>query len=108
MANTTRPQPNTPRHGTIVAMAALNEITKAALRPRLTHRASSRWPQLSEITVAFRGRHAYISAALPDNDEPLKLCRLTWQGSPDAWRFAIYEYSHDQTATPTASCPAAA
>ena len=92
------PRAAAPRHGTITVMAALTEITKAALRPRLIRRAASRWPQLSEITVRFRGQHAYISAALTGQDEPLKLCRLTWQGSPDTWSFAIYEYSGDRYA----------
>jgi hypothetical protein len=76
-------------------MAALSEIAKAALRPRLMRRAQTRWPQLAEITVRFRGRHAYIGAVLTDPGEPLKLCRLAWEGSTDAWSFAIYEYSGD-------------
>jgi hypothetical protein len=37
-------------------------------------------------------------AVLTDEDEPLKLCRLTWRGSPDTWHFAIYEYSGDRYA----------
>jgi hypothetical protein len=77
-------------------MAALSEITKAALRPRLMRRAQARWPHLAEVTVRFRGQHAYIGAVLPSEDEPLKLCRLAWQGSPEDWRFAIYEYSGDR------------
>jgi hypothetical protein len=77
-------------------MAALSEITKAALRPRLMRRAQARWPHLAEVTVRFRGQHAYIGAVLTSEDEPLKLCRLAWQGSPEDWRFAIYEYSGDR------------
>ncbi|MEO6084263.1 MAG: hypothetical protein ABIQ18_14280 [Umezawaea sp.] len=79
-------------------MAALSEITKAALHPRLMRRAQTRWPQLAEITVRFHGRQAYIGAVLTNEDEPLKLCRLTWQGSPENWRFAIYEHSGDRYA----------
>jgi hypothetical protein len=93
-----KPRAGTPCHGTIPVMAALTELTKAALRPRLMRRAASRWPQLAEVTVRFRGQHAYISATVTGEDEPLKLCRLTWDGSPDAWGFAIYEYSNDRYA----------
>jgi hypothetical protein len=84
--------------GTIGVMAALTEITKAALRPRLLRRAAARWPQLSTVTVRFRGQSAYIGATVTGNPEPLKLCRLTWDGSPDGWIFAIYEYSNDRYA----------
>jgi hypothetical protein len=79
-------------------MAALNEITKAALQPRLARHAAARWPQLATVTVRFRGQHAYISATVTGDDEPLKLCRLRWEGSPDMWSFAIYEYSGDRYA----------
>jgi len=85
-------------NGTIVVMAALTEITKAALRPRLLRRASTRWPQLSDVTVRFRGQYAYIAATVTGDNEPLKLCRLAWEGSPEAWSFAIYEYSDDRYA----------
>jgi hypothetical protein len=79
-------------------MAALTEINKAALRPRLLRRAEERWPQLATVTVRFRGQSAYIGAVVIGEDEPLKLCRLTWDGSPDAWTFAIFEYSNDRYA----------
>lgn len=98
MATASLPQRQvaTPGHGTIVVMAALSEITKAALRPRLLRRAGIRWPQLSDVTVRFRGQYAYIGATITGENEPLKLCRLAWEGSPDAWTFAIYEYSGDR------------
>jgi len=79
-------------------MAALNEFTKAALGRRLARRAAARWPQLATVDVRFRGQHAYITATVTGHDEPLKLCRLRWEGSPDAWSFAIYEYSGDRYA----------
>jgi hypothetical protein len=74
-------------------VSALGEVAKAALRPRLLRRAQARWPQLADVTVRFQGQRAYIGAIVTGQHEPLKLCRLTWAGSPDAWEFAIYEYS---------------
>jgi len=58
--------------------------------------AQTRWPQLSDVTVSFRGQYAYIGATVTGEDKPLKLSRLAWEGSPDAWTFAIYEYSGDR------------
>jgi hypothetical protein len=79
-------------------MAVLGEVAKAALRPRLLRRAEARWPQLADVTVRFQGQRAYIGAVVTGEDEPLKLCRLTWDGSPDAWEFAIFEYSGNRYA----------
>jgi hypothetical protein len=84
-------------------MAAFSEITKAALRPRLMRRAQARRPQLAEVTVRFRGQHAYIGAVLTSEDEPLKLCRLAWQGPPRTG--ASRSMSTAVTATPTACFP---
>ena len=72
------------------------ESTKTSLRQRLHAHAHTRWPQLSGLQVRHRGGFAYISAQLPDDDNPLPLCRLRYLGSASTWGFAIYLASSDR------------
>lgn len=75
-------------------MAKPPESTKTSLRQRLTARARDRWPQLTDVTVRYRGAFAYIDGQLPDGTT-LPLCRLRYGGSAHTWGFAIYRASHD-------------
>ena len=68
--------------------------TKISLKQRLAERAEQRWPQLTSVTVTYRGAFAYVSATLSDGDT-LPLCRLRYGGSASVWAFAVYLASKD-------------
>jgi hypothetical protein len=75
-------------------MASLPVSTKTSLGQKLRDRAQQRWPQLTGVTVRFRGPFAYITGQLP-GDGDLPLCRLRYVGYASTWGFAIYRASHD-------------
>ncbi len=75
-------------------MATPPASTRSSLGQRLSDRARDRWPALRSVKVRFRGRFAYITGELTD-DELLPLCRLRYAGSASSWGFAIYRASHD-------------
>jgi hypothetical protein len=75
-------------------MAAPPESTKTSLRQRLQRHARARWPDLTEVTVRYRGAFAYIDGHLPDGTTQ-QLCRLRYGGSASSWGFAIYLASRD-------------
>ncbi|MFE5550236.1 hypothetical protein ACFQ71_41830 [Streptomyces sp. NPDC056534] len=60
------------------------------LRQRLNTRAGERWPQLSGVQVRFRTGFAYVAGQLPDEEDPLPLCRLRFTGVLHTWGFALY------------------
>jgi hypothetical protein len=70
------------------------ESTKASLAQRLNNHARTHWPAIDHVQLRFRGRFAYIDAALP-NGVTLALCRLRYGGYASEWGFAIYRASHD-------------
>jgi hypothetical protein len=72
------------------------ESTKNSLYQRLCAHARTRWPQLTNLRVRHRAGFAYISAQIPDDDEPLPLCRLRYAGSASTWGFAIHQASSDR------------
>lgn len=45
-------------------------------------------------SARFRGKFLYLDRT--DRNEPLPICRLTWNGKMDDWDFAIYKYSSDK------------
>jgi len=75
-------------------MASPPASTKTSLGQKLRARARDRWPQLTGVTVRFRGKFAYVTGQLPDGQE-LPLCRLRYAGYASLWGFAIYRASHD-------------
>lgn len=77
-------------------MAGVPELTKMAVSDKLVDHAAQHWPQLSQLTVRFRGNLAYVTTTLPDNSEPSPLCRLRWTGQPDQWGFGLYLYSSEK------------
>ncbi len=75
-------------------MASPPASTKTSLGQKLRARARERWPQLTDVTVRFHGKFAYVTAQLPGGQE-LPLCRLRYAGYASTWGFAIYRASHD-------------
>ena len=75
-------------------MASPPASTKTSLGQKLRARARDRWPQLTGVTVRFRGKFAYVTGQLPDGQE-LPLCRLRYAGYASLWGFAIYRASHE-------------
>ena len=73
-------------------MASPPASTKTSLGQKL--RARDRWPQLTGVTVRFRGKFAYVTGQLPGGQD-LPLCRLRYAGYASLWGFAIYRASHD-------------
>jgi hypothetical protein len=57
------------------------------LEQRLELHRRHRWPDLTELNVAYRGNFAYVSGVT--DGIPLKLCRLSYFRA-DEWGFAIY------------------
>lgn len=72
---------------------AIPDQARTRLEQRLQARRSERWSALQELTVRYRGDHAYVTGT--DSDGPLPLCRLHYTGSPDHWGFACYLASKD-------------
>jgi len=75
-------------------MPSPTQAKTAALQARLTEHAK-RWPQITEITVRYQAKFAYIDAVLDDGDE-LQLCRLRDTGHPEMWGFALFTYSNER------------
>ena len=75
-------------------MKAPPASTKTSLTQRLNHHARARWPDLASVEVRFRANFAYIDGRDADGTV-LKLCRLRYGGSANAWGFALYRASHD-------------
>ena len=68
---------------------------KTYLAGHLDFHASTRWPQLEEITITWRGGYGYVTAHLP-GDEQLPLYRLRYLGSDTDWGFALYRASSER------------
>lgn len=83
---------------------AIPEAARSKLERRLHARRHERWPDLHDLDVRYRSDFAYISGA--DDDGPLPLCRLRYNGSPDEWGFACYLASksgYEESILPTGS-----
>lgn len=75
-------------------MAAPPASTKTSLQQRLSAHTRTHWPQLTGVSVRFRGAFAYVDAQLPDGDTQ-PLMRLRYGGSATRWGFAMYLASHN-------------
>ncbi|MGH2747869.1 MAG: hypothetical protein ACRDKB_08095 [Actinomycetota bacterium] len=71
------------------------DSVRASLTQRLDKRRRGRWPELTDIRLGFKGSFAYVDGTLDDDDEVLRLCRLSYGGSASSWGFAIYLASKD-------------
>lgn len=58
----------------------------------LDFHACTRWPQLEEVTITWRGSYGYIRAWLTTTDR-ITVCRIQYLGDPDHWGFALYQAS---------------
>jgi hypothetical protein len=76
-------------------MASPPESTKSSLSVRLRTHAADHWPQLTGLTVRFRGPFAYVQGQLADGEQ-LPLCRLRYTGSASTWGFGLYLASNDR------------
>ena len=74
--------------------AAPPASTKTSLQQRLSAHARQHWPQLTAVTVRYRGAFAYVTGQLTDGDT-LPLMRLRYGGSAARWGFAVYRASHE-------------
>lgn len=87
-------QRDTERCETMASMPAIPESTKNSVSSRLAARARERWPQISRVTIRFKGGFGYVDAVLTDGEQ-LRLCRLRYAGYANMWGFAIYRASHN-------------
>ena len=78
----------------MISAVAIPERTRQILSRRLRSRSAARWSALIELRVRFRGSFAYVEGVLAD-DDVVQLCRLRYEGSDDAWGFAVYLYSRE-------------
>ena len=76
-------------------MPSPSQAKAAALHARLTEHAK-RWPQITEVTIRYRAKFAYIDAALADGDDNVQLCGLRDTGHPEMWGFALFTYSGER------------
>ncbi|HET8657713.1 MAG TPA: hypothetical protein VFM55_01790 [Micromonosporaceae bacterium] len=73
---------------------------KQDLADDLDHHASTRWPQLGEVVVRWRGGYGYVLGYPDTDDEPthddaIPLCRLGYLGDEHLWGFALYDPATD-------------
>ncbi|WP_173158626.1 hypothetical protein [Phytohabitans suffuscus] len=74
-------------------MAKVPHTVKTALGDRLQAHRATRWPQLTDLLLRFRGDYAYIDA--DEDGDTWPLCRLRYTGNVDQWGFAIHLASRD-------------
>lgn len=67
---------------------------RSVLQQRLDLHRQQRWPRLTDLGIRYRGAFAYVTGSTRD-DPSLRLFRLRYLGSPNAWEFAIYLASKD-------------
>jgi hypothetical protein len=58
----------------------------------LDHYACTRWPDLEEVTITWRGSYGYVRAWTTQTDY-IQLCRIQYLGDPDDYAFALYQAS---------------
>jgi hypothetical protein len=81
----------TRRSATLAGVPALPRKLKDQVEDELDHYASTRWPQLEEVTIRWRGSHGYLTGYITE-DQGIPLCRITYL-LPGQWEFAIYQAS---------------
>ena len=73
---------------------AIPSSTRSSLSQRLGARARERWPQLTDVSVSYRGHYAYVEGT-DQHGDTLRLFRLRYVGYASQWGFAIYRASHN-------------
>ena len=77
------------------AVAAIPQSTRDSITVRLLDHAEAHWPQLTRVTVTYRGAFGYVTGVLRDGTH-IPLCRLRYGGSAHSFGFAIYSAAHDR------------
>jgi hypothetical protein len=73
---------------------AIPDNHRRSLTRRLDEHRATRWPNVTDLSVRFRGDFVYLTST-DITDDPMPLCRLTYRRNPDLWGFAIYLASRD-------------
>ena len=76
-------------------MAAIHESTRNSVTLRLLDHAEAHWPQLTRVTVAYRGAFGCVTGVLRGGKH-IQLCHLRYGGSAHSFVFAIYSTAHDR------------
>ncbi len=74
-------------------MPAIPESTCSSITLRLPGHAARHWPQIKNLHVSCSRGFAYVTAALPGDDEPRPLFRLRYGGSAHSFGFACYSWA---------------
>jgi hypothetical protein len=74
-------------------MAAIPESTRSSITHRLLDHARQHWPKLDKLQVTSRAGFAYVTAAMPGEQQPQPLFRLRYGGSARSFGFALYSYA---------------
>ena len=74
-------------------MPSIPESTRSSITLRLLQHAGEHWPKLEKMHVTSRAGFAYVTAALPGEQEPQPLLRLRYGGSARSFDFALYSYA---------------
>jgi hypothetical protein len=82
-----------PAGGMMKGMPAIPEPTCSSITLRLLGHAATHWPQIKNLHVRCSRGFAYVTAALPGDDEPRPLFRLRYGGSAHSFGFAYYSWA---------------
>jgi hypothetical protein len=82
-----------PEGGMMKSMPAIPESTCSSITLRLLDHAAKNWPQVKNLHVKCSRGFAYVTAALPGQDEPQPLFRLRYGGSAHSFGFAYYSWA---------------
>ncbi len=74
-------------------MPAIPESTCSSITLRLLGHAATHWPQIKNLHVRCSRGFAYVTAALPGDDQPRPLFRLRYGGSAHSFGFAYYSWA---------------
>jgi hypothetical protein len=77
-------------------MPAIPASTRSSVTLRLFLHAREHWPQLGNLQVTCRSRFAYITAALPGEEQHQPLFRLRYAGSAHSFGFALYSHASER------------
>jgi hypothetical protein len=89
----------------MTTMPVPSKPTKDHVEGELDFYASQHWPQLEEVTIAWRGSFGYLTAWVTAT-ESIPLCRLRYLGLPGQWGFGLYRAStedYEDSILPTGS-----
>jgi hypothetical protein len=74
-------------------MPAIPESTCSSITLRLLGHAGKNWPRIRNLHVRCSRGFAYVTALLPDQDEPQPLFRLRYGRSAHSFGFALWSWA---------------